>query len=279
VTDSLHTIGRKGSTAATTDFVKHRLDGPGGHLWIDGNQKIGGWHPVPNAFSLVEIEDCPHSTAVCRAACYVSGIRVHAPEVHELFQHNSRQIRAVLASPEDDRILWASLLAQYVDAHCGESGFRWHVSGDVFSLEYARWIRAVVERAPASRFWIYTRSFAKAGSLLGLPNLALNLSCDSENYEFARVFAGQFGGRLCYLTVDGSVPADLPPGSVVFPDYSLRERGASPAAARGSSAWYLSLTPSQRAGVCVVDFYGKSERRRCSLPGGGGCSDCTRPNQ
>jgi hypothetical protein len=59
-----------GTTAATTAFCSARLGGPmypddaEDFLWLDGNGKIT-WRngtlddPSPNAFSIVQIEDCP----------------------------------------------------------------------------------------------------------------------------------------------------------------------------------------------------------------------------
>lgn len=67
------------TSAAATAFCGHKLTIPGlddgHHLWLDGNGKITAGNgtlddPKPNAFSLVEIEDCPGSTPSCRTACY-----------------------------------------------------------------------------------------------------------------------------------------------------------------------------------------------------------------
>lgn len=273
-------IGKRGSSAATTDFVSHKLEGPGGlHLWVDGNQKVSGWEPRPNAFSLPEIASCPYRTPTCEKACYVHGLRKHRPDIADLYEHNATAIREIVRSYCGGQI-WSWELANWVNANCLETGFRWHVSGDIFSPEYAAWIARVVFRTPEVTHWIYTRSFPLLAPLLPYSaerggNLAINLSADRDNYWLARRTANEHGLRVCYLTSDGTVPDDLREGDVVFPDYGLRERDLSPAVARGESVWYQSLGPVATAGLCPADFYGKSERRRCSPPGGGGCSKCT----
>ena len=77
------------TSAATTAFCAERVGGPGGFLWIDGNGKITAGNgtleePKPNAFSLVQVEDCPGATSSCKTACYV---------------HNLQEIRARYPRP------------------------------------------------------------------------------------------------------------------------------------------------------------------------------------
>ncbi len=289
-----------GSTATTTTtFCAERVDGPGGlHLFVDGNGKITAGNgtlaaPQPNAFSLIQVDTCPGSTPTCRSSCYVHQLEKHQREVHDLYRHNTQTIRAILS----DVALagdWAMRMAGWITLHC-QGGFRWHVSGDVFSLEYAEWIRDVCREAPSVRFWIYTRSFhyltplwqvATTGPNRG--NLALNLSCDRDNWAAAVRAAcahfvdadgepdGPYTARLCYLTTDGTLPphvgdpdiedCELTSEDVIFPDYSLRPRQF---ATLLESPWWQSLRPSQRGLVCPVDAMGKAENRRC-----GPCERC-----
>jgi hypothetical protein len=289
-----------GSSAASTAFVSARIDGPGGkHLYLDGNGKVTAGNgtfdaPKPNAFSLRNVEDCPQSTPTCREACYVDNLRGAQPELWAMYEHNARSIREILAEPAlaDAWVLW---MAKWITVNAG-GGFRWHVSGDVFSLEYARWVADVVRESAPVLSWLYTRSFDFLGPLAevstlrkrpSMPrsggNLVLNLSCDQDNYWDARKASLDFGDaktvpcgdsfqthffplRLCYLTVDGAVPTTLPEGSVIFPDYSLRPRQFDTLA---ESPWWASLTPAQRKMVCPVDAHGKAETRRC-----GPCQRC-----
>lgn len=284
-----------GSTAKTTAFCSEVLTGPGGatglYLNFDGNGKItaanGSLHaPKANAFSLVEIADCPQSTPTCRQACYVQNLKAAQPDLHAMYVHNSRTIREILADPAlaND---WAMRVASWITMHAA-GGFRWHVSGDVYSLEYANWIADVCRESPTVDHWIYTRSFdflaplAEVSTLRG-GNLAINLSCDVDNYEAACDAAAHYGDveyvwdlgvqrsiltrlRLCYLTVDGIVPNDLGTDDVIFPDYQLRPRQHATLA---ESPWWQSITQHQRGLVCPVDAHGKAENRRC-----GPCSRC-----
>lgn len=255
------------TTAPETKFCRAKIDGPGGFLWLDGNGKITAANgtlndPRPNAFSLVEIEDCPGSTSVCRESCYVHGIRKHSPETHGLYSHNSSLIREIVASG-DRADAWSGIIADYISENC-RGGFRWHVSGDIFSAAYARWIAGVCRKSVVVRHWIYTRSFQYVDEIYGIRNLTVNLSCDAENYLQAKAVHSEFPEtRLCFLTSDGSLPADLDDGSVIFPDYQLR--GGNEA----GRTWFEELTPQYKSFVCPVDFHGKSENRRC-----GPCDRC-----
>lgn len=293
MTDQLHQIGR-GTAAATTDFVSARVDGPGGmYLNVDGNQKVSGWVPTPNAFSLLagngedplapghERHHCPGSTPTCRKNCYVHGLAKHAGSTYDLYRHNSVTIREILADPALAES-WAIALGTWFRNNCRFTGVRWHVSGDVFSRQYAAWIAQVCRVAWDVPHWIYTRSFDYLDELIEVAtirggNLAINLSCDADNYEtakYARALHTYDGRapRLCYLTSAGEVPEGLDPtNDVVFPDYPLRApKGSGPIEQRATNPWYQGLGALKRA-VCPSDFYSKSEQVRC---GAGACMRC-----
>lgn len=257
------------TSARFTAFCAAKIEGPAGFLWIDGNGKITAGNgtldePKPNAFSLVQIEDCPGATATCKIGCYVHGLQKHAPETHALYVHNSIQIRKILlGGPDDGRAdVWATVMADWIGANCA-GGFRWHVSGDVFCDRYAQWIAVVCQRSPNINHWIYTRSFGSVLALTKASNLVVNISCDRDNIIDATRISERYGLRLCYLTSDGHVPAGLPDGSVIFPDYNLR--GGNPA----GQEWFSGLSPDYKSFVCPVDYHGKSENRRC-----GPCNRC-----
>lgn len=288
-----------GSTAAATTFCATEIEGPDNtSLWLDGNSKVTAWNgtfeaPMPNAFSLeaqavhdvergseAESIHCPGSTPTCRKSCYVHGLEKHAKATYELYRHNSMEIVKILASAELFDA-WVAIMASHISAYC-KGGFRWHVSGDVFSPAYAKFIRGVCLNSPNVQHWIYTRSFAQEilGPLFDVStanggNLALNLSCDKDNIREA-VLASDFYQhtsdqptlRLCYLVeaANPMVPADLEPGDVIFPDYDLRPRSVEDPTAH---PWWASLTLEQRKMVCPVDAFNKSETRRC-----GPCSRC-----
>lgn len=260
------------STAKDTAFVATKISHLGRYLHIDGNQKITAgngtyYTPQPNAFSLVHISDCPGSTSICRKLCYVHGLVKHARATHMLYQHNSVEIRNILANDEGDS--WATEMGAWISDNC-EGGFRWHVSGDVFSDQYAKFIRDVCLESPSVDHWIYTRSFEFIAPLVEAPNLVVNLSVDAECYSSGREAAEKYGLRMCYLTTDGFVPS-LPEDSVIFPDYNLRGRGLEDPK---SSPWWQGLEHRERKQVCPVDFFGKSETLRC-----GPCDKCLKPYQ
>jgi hypothetical protein len=273
-------LGRK-STAASTAFTFERLVGADGrHLWLDGNAKITAGNgsydePAANAFSLLDRVDCPQRTPTCEAACYVQNLAAAQPELHAMYAHNSRTIREILASPLL-RSAWTLLLGIWIRDNA-PGGFRWHVSGDVISMDHARWIARVCHVASDVPCWIYTRSFRFLGPLLEVAtvrggNLAINLSADRDNYHRARAWSERLGLRVCYLsTTVGDMPPDMgrSPADVIFPDYPLRGPGGSPHAYREGSPFWQSLTPAQRKLVCPVDAYSKSESVRC-----GPCKRC-----
>jgi hypothetical protein len=257
------------TSASTTKFCSIDIKVGGETLYLDGNSKIT-WdngtfsEPRPNSFSLIQVEDCPQATETCSRSCYVWNLEKYRPELHALYKKNSLAIRDVVAQPLQ---AVAHEMAEHIRTFC-RGGFRWHVSGDIFSMTYARFIAEVCRRSREVGQWIYTRSFAFCGPLVPIStefggNLAVNLSCDRDNWEDAARLASATGFRLCYLTLDGKVPQDLPRGSVIFPDYSLRRETEE------GRQWFKSLLPEQKAMVCPVDFYGKSERIRC-----GPCKRC-----
>lgn len=282
-----------GSTAKSTAFCSANLAGPGGYiLTFDSNGKVTAGNgtllePKANCFSLPAagisgIEHCPGSTETCRKACYVEGLNNAQPDLYALYERNASNIRAILADGELANA-WVIHVAQWIKENAA-GGFRWHVSGDCFSLEYAMWIADVVRESAPVRSWIYTRSLdmlaplAEVSTIRG-GNLAINISCDENNYEAACEMSGQYGYydpveekqkflRLAYLTVDGKVPEDLDADDIVFPDYALRPRAA---ASLQDSEFWQSITPFQRGLVCPVDAHSKSERNRCGL---NHCSRC-----
>jgi hypothetical protein len=268
------------SSVANTNFCVVTIEGPGGRLHIDGNSKItagnGSYaNPSPNAFSLPSraVEaiagnpglHCPDATPTCMASCYVGGLAGHVPELYQLYRENFETVQANLGTPQES--YWTALLANWITSNA-PGGFRWHVSGDLYSCEYATFVAAVVQQSPNVRHWIYTRSFWLTAVFVGLPNIAVNYSVDRDNLDAAMKYydahqAADSPVRLCYLASgDGKVP-ELPKGAVVFPDYHLRG---------STSDWFAALPSGQKQMVCPVDLHGKSERRRC-----GPCDRCIRP--
>jgi hypothetical protein len=255
----------------TTQFCSATIplwDGLAFH--VDGNSKVtrsnGSYDaPAPNAFSLPHVTTCPGSTERCRASCYVHGLKKYAPDVYATYEANERAVHAVLLDDRDADHA-AVLLAGWVAVHA-RGGFRWHVSGDVFSTEYAHWIVDVCRRAPRVPFWIYTRTLAAVRVLELAGNLTVNVSADKDNFAAARDVAARSGAHLCYLvSAHDEVLPELPPGSVVFPDYPLRGRSLL---VPTEAPWWRAITAEQKKMVCPADFFGQSEQNRC-----GPCKKC-----
>lgn len=258
--------------AKTTKFCATEVQVTRNHtLWIDGNQKITAGNgtyedPKPNAFSILAIKDCPNRTPTCEAVCYVANLRKFAPDTYELHRRNSETIKEIIGTYSVFDLA-AQRLSSWIAKNC-TGGFRWHVGGDVFSERYAEWIVDVCRNSPNVRHWIYTRS-NYAFILQRAENLTVNLSADADNwgqYIDPAELTTTHGFRFCYLTVDGNVPNNLPPGSVIFPDYGLRGRNLDDPK---QHEWWKGLTAEQRKMVCPVDFFGASPGLRC-----GPCRKC-----
>ncbi|MBI2046302.1 MAG: hypothetical protein HYT28_02690 [Parcubacteria group bacterium] len=239
-------------------------------FWFDGNGKItaenGSFErPSANAFSLLHKTDCPHKTPICESVCYVNRLEDAEPEMYRMYRRNSAAIHQVLSCGYETAITILAFV-EWIASRCKRGGFRWHVSGDIFSMEYAWFIRAVVIRTPDVRHWIYTRSFHFSETLHGLRNIAVNLSADRDNFNEAMTCHNQFGFRICFMATEGDVIPDLPKGSVIFPSHELRGRDLEQPT---DAPWWKSLSLKQKHMVCPPDFFGQSEALRC-----GPCKKC-----
>jgi hypothetical protein len=231
---------------------------------IEGNSKISGTQLQPNAFSLPAGLTCPGSTEACRAACYATDGEHPTKLTSELrrqYEQNFETIETILKLPDRERSAEATALGGWISENCKDVGFRWHVSGDVHSFDYALWILKVCASSPSIQHWIYTRTLPLVSVLTRASNLEVTVSADVDNYRLARLsWRCQIGTvRFSYLWRGESIPTDLPPCSVVFPDYSQRN-----SAARGSIPGAANL--------CHADFYGQSDVRRCGV-----CTRCGNP--
>ena len=244
-------------------------------IHVDGNSKIalnpeGYIAPTPSAFSLPAPSCCPGATPECTAVCYTQGLRKKQPELAAEYFENERAMHAILALDRETRDALASQLGRWITENA-PFGFRWHVSGDVFSEEYARWIVAVCAHSPDVPHWIYTRSFFAVPILVAAPNLAVNVSLDAGNWDDLKGDA-QFAliqntARACWMAsaADEEIPP-LPKDSVIFPVYSLRQGTPD------GAVWYGALSKKQARMVCPADYFGQSESMRCAT-----CRRCLGP--
>lgn len=239
-------------------------------LYVDGNSKITAGNgtfedPKPNAFSLPHVSTCPGATSNCLKSCYVYGLKQNASEVYENYCKNERVVNKLLS---DDNLWYSSAksFGKWISENC-KGGFRWHVSGDVFSKEYARWIVYVCKNSSNINHWIYTRSLFAVEILNHADNLEVNISCDSENYDLAHIKHLMYGNRLCYFeNKENSSRKFLPKNSVIFPDYHLRGRDLD---YPKSHSWWKSLDKDEKKMVYMADFVGQSEKVRCGI-----CTKC-----
>jgi hypothetical protein len=251
---------------------------PGG-LFVDGNSKISGWRPRPNAFSLPAPETCPGSTPTCRRDCYAHSAQSSLPEVlREGYARNRQMIeryhaRSLLDDSHNRRRTLsiydasaASAFGAWIRAHCQDIGFRWHVSGDVFAEWYAWWIVEVAETSQPVRHWIYTRSLDWVHILAGFaPNLTVLVSADKDNLYEAYPIARKHGLKLAYLW-KGEPFVDLREvalrrGDIILPGYGQRRRNGA-----------VLPPPPYRAMICGADYFGQSKRLRCGV-----CTKCGNP--
>lgn len=256
-----------------TRYALHELemvmpDGVVISVWFDGNSKVtlnnGTFEePAANAFSLVQVTDCPGATPACINICYVHKLEANEQAVHDKYRINSAAIRLILSNLAYIEIA-TDAFAGYINNYC-KDGFRWHISGDIFSFLYALFIQRICLMTPRVRHWIYTRSFNYIYPLYRVPNLVLNLSADKDNIDEALCLGKIYRLRVCYLSIDGEVPG-LPKGSVIFPNHKLRGRDLPKPT---DALWWQSLTLEQRQTVCPPDFFGQSDRIRC-----GPCKKC-----
>lgn len=255
-----------------TVFVSTEVPLCGHTIHIDSNSKSTAsngdfFNPKPNAFSLPPVSTCPGSTAKCRKDCYVQGLAKFSPEVFATYTTNERVLHILLEQgPETG----AQELGEWIAEHC-KGGFRWHVSGDIFSRDHAQWIANVCNNSPEVRHWIYTRSFFAVPLLTAqAKNLTVNISADADNLDLAARVAAVYPVRLTYFSHDGSLP-DLPDDSIIFPNYSVRGRDLDEPT---SHPWWQGLSQRERKMVCPTDFFGQSEVHRC-----GPCDKCLKPLQ
>jgi hypothetical protein len=142
------------------------------------------------SWSLEALKTCPGSIAddgslvdACRG-CYATTGNYRFPNV--------RAVR------EDNRQAWKAetWVFDMIHALQGQDYFRWFDSGDMYSLELAEKILAVMRSTPGTKHWIPTRmhKFAKFTSVLAsmeaLPNVVVRRSSDSIHGEFSKGLHG-----------------------------------------------------------------------------------------
>jgi len=186
-----------------------------------------------NAFSLPASSSvCLYATPTCSAGCYAKKGRFRFKYVRNSYHRNWRVLRKARKAGAMAELLTTALAAERFAL------FRIHVSGEFFSLHYAKAWRLTCREYLSALFWAYTRSRDSRvlKVLAQIPNLRLLLSCDQDNWRQMLQISRQFPGfGLSYYTVGEQPPARLHAradavagGLVVFPDRSVRNRLAIP---------------------------------------------------
>lgn len=123
------------------------------------------------------------------ATCYVEPLMKAYPSVYAVLAHNTYLLRH--ATEDQQTTLLAKEFARFRKLELTKPEpwlhYRLHWSGDVFSAQYARALRAAMAQFPDIGFWGYTRSFTSVPEVLELlgelDNCQLYLSLDPDNME------------------------------------------------------------------------------------------------
>jgi len=150
---------------------------------------------VSNTYGLPAGDSCPDKTPFCES-CYADSAAKY-PTVHSLLWRN---FDAHLAAGDDVDAHYALLDSAYQKYRqqfdrllkagrvtVDDDIFRLLWSGDLYSDAFtAAWVRLIGNNIQ-TQFWVYTRSFDRAPQFHGLTNVAVYLSVDSDNLDWAAI--------------------------------------------------------------------------------------------
>lgn len=169
----------------------------------EGNDKTSCF-----SFDLPAQVTCPGATDLCKSKCYAFKLASAYPNVGRKYARN-------LEFANEGAFVYYMIGS--IPRKCE---FRIHVSGDFSSVEYIeKWI-AIAKARPDVTFYTYTRSWRVASlwsalrKLAALPNVNVNLSCDSDTDMPSVEDADMF--RWCYLTTNDTAPNWLRRSDIVF---------------------------------------------------------------
>jgi hypothetical protein len=154
---------------------------------------------VANAFGLPagKAYSCPGATNTCESVCYAGKIEKQYKAVFTNLNANFELLSSLDVEGMTNAIrimIWE--FAADCDRKNTEKGFRIHWDGDFFSLDYATAWATVIREFADIQFWVYTRSFVPALNVIpiiaDIPNLAVYLSVDHDNEEYAADILAEF---------------------------------------------------------------------------------------
>lgn len=143
---------------------------------------------VQNAIGTLAGKTCKTATKFCLSICYAIKTEAFYPLSKALVGRNTDRMRSgnlieKYQGAVDEYRKQMKLALKRKLPFEPKNLFRHHWDGDIDSFNEARAIRAVSVKNPDIKFWIYTRRFDLAPSLLGVPNLQVYLSVDPDNWE------------------------------------------------------------------------------------------------
>lgn len=154
---------------------------------------------INNAFGMLSgsAYSCPGATEVCEGVCYAGKLEKLFPNMRVVMQAN---FDALINASFSDMVESLNAMIQDFRADCdkhnADKSFRIHHDGDFFSRQYASAWAWVCKLNPDITFWAYTRSFIPGHNVVdileGIPNLALYISVDRANLEWAKIIRQEY---------------------------------------------------------------------------------------
>lgn len=144
---------------------------------------------VQNAIGTLAGVTCKTATKFCLSICYAIKTETFYPNSKALVGRNTDRMRSggnlieKYQGAVDEYRKQMKLALKRELPFEPQNLFRHHWDGDIDSVNEARAIRAVSVINSDIKFWIYTRRFDLAPSLLGVPNLQVYLSVDPDNWK------------------------------------------------------------------------------------------------
>lgn len=157
---------------------------------------------IANTFGLPagKAYSCPGATSVCEKMCYAGKLEKVYKGVRNILVSNYEQL--VNANLDEMIRLLDDMIIDFkadCDKRKAEKLFRIHWDGDFFNETYAMAWRVVIFKHYDVQFWVYTRSDFAIPHLVGLDNLSLYFSTDSDNRALGIKLKKQYGIKLAYL--------------------------------------------------------------------------------
>lgn len=180
-----------------------------------GNSKMG----VIPSVSLPPIKTCP-AGCPCAKKCYAAKLCRIRKSVREAYERN-------LSAWNDDP---AAYELQVKAAACTTRFFRWHVAGDIPSMEYLQMVFRIARELPGTEFLMFTKRY----------NLVNDLLHDEDMPKNLHLIFSEWGDGW---TVPN--PHNLPTAAVIFKGEEPKDNwkvcggNCTECACRGCGCWEL----------------------------------------